>query len=1404
MNQNQQFFERISDFIKALLIISLISTVILFLLEHPIKYALYIFAVLISGIMLLTVFRTKINFDFNLKKLIKFSDYFLILSTVFVFVSNVFSVLEPTINFVLTLIVSFIVPGWVLLKILGINFEKEFNFGLMAIIFTVSAGLTSIIFLSMLPFKEDASTFLASVYLTISIIPLLKEKFLNFNKQKKSSIKTSIQRQFNGLELLFIGSLTIFFVFVISILYPQMSFFPTDITRHYSEATGLLLSTDIYGSNYPWHHFVLSSIHELSKPPMWLFQSGIAFMGIMLPLSFYIMSKMYLSEINQRAHIFATIFFFIFSGFGWIFLISQKFFIPESGSYFDMLVFSNNVSYWDIGAGQGSWLWFWFRPLTIGFSIFFVLIYLLKKHSFSRIQYLVITSILMVTLIQIHLPEFLIFVFLLLIVSIVKPKIKLRLKETAFCVIISLAFLILVTSYQSLFTSSYHPLSLERTIALIGISGIILLFIKFPLRPNLSIKINWKVVTLISLFIYFIFLMYWFYSSDEFSVGTVREILGVPLEFYPPLLGIVGIMAIPGIFITLKKYGNNPVIIFVILFISVIIIGRLLTFINAESLFITGYFERRLIPFVYVAASILAALLVTKFLEKINITWNLNYTKKIALACIFSLLVVGGISSTFLTIEYSLLKMQNNPLSENELKFYSLLEGIDPYSFFITITDTSRSYAQFYNLCSNCYHYREQIWTSTNPETTLNAFSSLNSSSVILLAERDLKNIKKYEDGYVSSHLLKVGPRIESQGGLFVEIPPLSSPSSKSDLVLVIPDDQKKYFYAYDILSLGQFNYTTALLSDVSTWKKSKTLIIPSENLIHEIIDYKEKFNVSFKKLVVLNLDGFNNFLPLNSSLKNSLLIDNDYASSNWIPYNLENEKSAPPQILDTIDINDYEENLLVISVEESSIKNWKISKQFDSQNNFSEFDVAKFDWLGRGDQQWYEIKFVSVNDGFFWYKFNDSHEGWTEITLPLRMNDGREIIYGNQIQKITKNNATWNEISRIDFGPSPTNSNYSAGTFFIDSFAFDEILKSDAIEDIWGNKIDLPFHLQINQFPKSFPHLNITAHYTPDIPFAINYLMTKKLDHQYSVETKSNVTNHNSFNLIYLNVYPIIQELDSGKINSTQLYSVLGNLLNFAGNDFPSIDPITRSKYAFVKGGIIAFNEGKFDGFLELQSTSSIFYLNSSLINGKIDNSEFEFDSISKIIPIDTDQVRIKSNEGKIKNGIGYYTKLILNSSYVNFDGHPTTLLLEKNNGNQIIISGNQIEINLNNSTILMREPKINSNGTTKFENFYSFGTPFNNLQILDKDITIVGNIEFTSKFSDKFIIATKSSVDGDIIQSNNKYEYDELKHLSNIFSLSFLPYLSILFGVFAGVSIIVFKNGIILKRIYRTYFFQ
>ncbi len=1214
----------ISDYLKLFLICGLVLIPVLFLLENSIKYLLYIIGILISLIFLLTIFKIDFKFNFNSTPLVNIIDYFLISCAILVFISNTLGVLESTFNFVLTLFIAYFLPGWSLLRVLGINSKDEFNFGHLSISFAVSVGLTSIIFLFMFPIMEDKAIYLSSVYLGISFLPVIKNRLLNFNNQKKIWLKPVFQKKYSFLELLLIGGLIIFFAVAISLMYPMMAFVPSDMVRHYSAATELLVTPDIYASSYPWYHFLLSTVQALSDPPMMIFHTGVAILSIMLLFSFYKMSKLYLSEIHKHSHIFATIFFFVFSGLGWLFFISQKMVLPETTSYFDILLSTNNVSFWDVGYGQGPWLWLWFRPVTLGFTIFFVLLYLMKKPELSRNQYIIVTSLLLVTLIQVHVPEFLMFVLLILIISFVKPRIKLRIKETAISILISLFVLSLVSAYQNLFTSSFQALGQERLLIITGLSVIILLFTKFPQRPKISMKLNWKIATSITLFAYLTLLMFWFYNVDNFSLSNVIEILGVPWELYPMLLGIVGIIAIPGVFYTLKKYRNNSVVIFVILFATVFVAGRILTFVNAESIVNAGYWERRLIPYVYFSSSILAAIFVTKILQYWNISWKISYVKKISFFCIVAFLVFGGIFSTYLTLEFQFLKTENNSLTINEQSFLEILQDIDPYSIFLTISERSRAIADFQSTGVSPDKFRTQLWTSYSPEVSLNTFSTFNSPTIIFLSEIDNKYIKNYRDGYIASHLVKSASSTVHDNLTVIEIPEISPPVPTSEMFLILPDLEGLPYFAYDILSLGSYDYSTALFSDVSTWKNARILVIPSEDIILPIIEYKEKFGLSFEKIIVLNLDGFRTF-PISLS-KNSLPITDDFTS------------------------------------------------------------------------------FRTESKGIGYRQIGDSM-----------------------------------------------------------------IIETPNIQ-IYGE--------------------NVTANYGPDLPFVIHSLMAKPLSKLYTENGDTGIIEFDTFDLIYMNVFPITEKLDAGYINSTKLYPMLGNLLDFSKNDLPKYEHVKRSKYALFKDGEISFMSSLLQGDSKLNSTSVIIYLNSSSIQGKIDGIKFQYDNVSRILPIDVELVSVKTDEVKIKGGTGFYTKLIVNPSKVDFVGESVIILLENYNGNQTVLNGRNIQLDFEKSIMLMRQPKISSIGTSTFESLTTYGNIQHNLQIINKDTSWVGKSVFQTKFSDEYIVAQKSSFQGDIIQTTPRYHQDELGNLMKIFNSSFLPY----FGLFTLVFVV--SNFFILKK--------
>jgi hypothetical protein len=87
-------------------------------------------------------------------------------------------------------------------------------------------------------------------------------------------------------------------------------------------------------------------------------------------------------------------------------------------------------------------------------------------------------------------------------------------------------------------------------------------------------------------------------------------------------------------------------------------------------------------------------------------------------------------------------------------------------------------------------------------------------------------------------------------------------PSPNSETVLVVPSDSwsnRNGLFAYDMLSLGGYNFTVMLDSD-NNILNGNVIILPfdkSTDISREILD---NLGTSRKKLVVLNLDGYGPF----------------------------------------------------------------------------------------------------------------------------------------------------------------------------------------------------------------------------------------------------------------------------------------------------------------------------------------------------------------------------------------------------------------------------------------------------------------------------------------------------------------------------------------------------------------
>src|SRR5256712_172993 len=1184
MINNKQMLARIPvTAFGAVIIVSTLS-IILFVINHQIKYVLFTFAVLLTWIFVLLSSRS----NYRLRTATSFLsanvvDYFLAGCSIIIFVYNILAYPKIDIMLPFYMIISFFLPGWVLLRLLGVADRQISTFSILPLSFCLSIGLTSIIFIVSLFSKEVTTTLLSATYAVVCLFPILKDS-LGKIKLKQSLTSASTEVSYNLVEFLVLLWIIVFFAFVISSLYPNLAFVPSsDIIAHLSLTETLTETPDIYTSEYVWFHSALAAVNTLSNTPAWVLQSAIACLSIFLIFSFYVMAKAYLSDIDRRAHLVATISFFVFSGFGWLYVVQQKFSPGISINYLDILSKSYNITYFDVAAGQG-WLWLWFRPLTMGFTIFFILLYLMKRNDLSSRNYIIIASFLLTTLSQVHLPEFLMFLILLFIVTLIRPAIKLRIRETAISALIALAASAILTLSYEQFNPHYQTVSFQYVPILAFLAFFVLYLLRHQKRASLRLKINSALVSSIVLFIFSILLIHWILNPDAFSRTNFR-ILAVPWELYPVLLGVVGATAIFGSIVVVKKYRDHPVLIFVAFLVFAIVFGRILTYVNANFTD-TGYMERRIIPYAYFSCAILSSLIILKLIQWREEYKSSNRLKNVLTVSLLSLLVLGGIFSTFLSIDYQLETFQKRSLSENQSTLVDHLTGTDPYSIFLTVTDSSRNIAQFKNFGYVVDYYRYRLWPSMSPALPLNVFSSMNSSTVILLQQADFNKItSQYGNGYIASHILKVAPvTYRGPAEEILEVPRVSPPSSNSDMVLVLPENQNRIYYAYDILSLGGYNYTTALESDVSFISKAKIVVAPNDDTALKMIHYKKDYNFQFKKLLVLNLDGNGTLLDALAGVSNQERIKGGYPSTVW---------------------------------------------SFVGNNTriYSEFPN----------------------------NINQKGDGATTLDL---------------------------------------------GEPFIASATYE------------------------------------------------------------------------GYGIFYLNAKPIIQELDARNADIQQLLPSLSMLLESADAKFPAYK-MTRNSQSLVLGGVTVFQNATFTGDIVLNSSSAIVNVDSPSLMIKIDGKSSDFKYVSEIIPIDTDKTIIKSHGGIINGGEGFYSHALLNQSSIVVAGHPSVLLLVFNNGSSNTITGNNIQINLGESDVLIRQPRVESNGMTIFEGFYGYGDTGKRVRVLGDYLTIDGKVSYDIRYSDYFTVVHNSSFEGKISTPSQIYSFDELGSLENIFTTQSMPYI-------------------------------
>jgi hypothetical protein len=1060
--------------LSVLIIVLFVSLLTLWLVNSPLKFILYFFEVTLILLLFYSLSgkTRKIKMKNKGNALIKLDYAFLLVSAVLL----VFTALkiDSILTLVCSIIVSFFLPGHVLLRLLNFHFLESWIKRLV-LSFALSIGLTSMIFTVTLPFIMNRAILLSAVYFGVSLCPLLRDRIYKSGKDSPVRLESHV-KEYDLADVLLLLWITLFFVFVILSLYPKMSLVPgLDIVNHFSSSKLLVLAPEAYSSIYPWFHTTWANVYELSTPAIEVFQTGLAFLSIMVIFSFYVMAKAYLKDVDRRAPVLATVFFSVFAGLGWLYFLPERIITTTPSTYYGFLGDAFNKSYFDVGYAQG-WIWFWFRPLTLGLTLLFILLYLMQEQRLSKGTFMLTFTLILLSLNFVHFSESVVFVLFLLVLCLLKPMKQLRLWEAASASFLAmLGSLFLLFAYQHIVGASEIGPPTSHVILLTAASVLSIVFAVLKKRPTVRswyiIKFKWLAIGVGLIYIWL--LIIWLFTAETFEVAYVATAYSVPWQFYPMLFGLSGLFAIFASLIIAKSYSKHTIIVFILLLLFGVLFGRALTYYNLNVSYVS-YWERRIVPIAYAASAVLAPIALIELFKRLKkYKIYISYT-------LLSFLVILAISSTFLSLELQTYNDSQQALSDGNLKLVNLLNKLSPDSVLLTATDYSASLALFAPSSWAIDLYRYQLWSAKYPELPLNVLYSMDNPVTTFLREADIQEINKnYASSYLFNHLVFYSsPSNSANSTEIIPLPNMVAPSSNSQTVLVLPDYQDTaIWYAYDILSQARLNYTTALIEDVNTISKAKILIAATESVAQQLISYKEIFPLNFENLIILNPDGYTD-LYLKSSPKMSLSLDSTsqeiatlnaggsivenltttgapsfemsstYTSGHfyslleddlegWTSSGIGVGNISSPQLTLNSSVRVSGDSSTQIDVESGTFGYWQVSKNYTSTINANNFDFISFYWYGRNDGKNYVLQYHSDPVSNYWYYFKDSWIGWKKVLIPMRIPDGSYNLNDVSFTKFTNGEPTWNNICKIEIRNEGSNLNL-AGKFLIDKFGFE------------------------------------------------------------------------------------------------------------------------------------------------------------------------------------------------------------------------------------------------------------------------------------------------------------------------------------------------------------------------------
>jgi len=662
-----------NNLILVTIIAELFSSFTLWLIESPIKYAFFVFETILIIVIYVILSNYDLKFNTNRFLMTKFPtgillDISLIYFSVVIILLNAFQI-ETSVQLPIVFASSTFIVGYVLLNICKLT--KYFT-NLETIILSVFIGFifTSTSTLALLWFDES----LRSILIPILFIFLgIASIFRHFRKHEVKTFQIkSLSKQ---IDILAIGISIIFYVLFFFFVYPEFSILPgTDISRHFADSILLSRTPDLY-TEFPtmlFHSFGTSLNALSSGPSIDYFLTIQIVLNLFLPLTVYVFSKRFLEKVDKRIPAISVIFYSVFSNFSFIYYMQLKF---QDTSDSLPLILGNLVTQKAyFGNAYLSQNFAWFVPQSLGFMIFIFLLLLLGIREIPRSRLIPLMSVLIFSLFLIHLPQALIFIIFLSCFSFISTSKSLRLNDGLISSMIAVTGAIMAFTYIGYVWSIGLRLP-DSSLQIIFYASALLSLTVFSFfwRKNILHKLHFlkeikltgksfRFLSIILVSFYLFSFLIWFFNDFEslsyFKLGVV------PWFIYPMILGILGLLSLLAIRYLGEILPNGFVFLILALIPFMVILGQVISIVNV-NIQETGFWEKRLLMYIFFSAALLASISIVKFVDRIRI--KRKFLSNSAIAILVSVIVLSGFSSMALQSEYWYLKTSTSTIDEDEL-----------------------------------------------------------------------------------------------------------------------------------------------------------------------------------------------------------------------------------------------------------------------------------------------------------------------------------------------------------------------------------------------------------------------------------------------------------------------------------------------------------------------------------------------------------------------------------------------------------------------------------------------------------------------------------------------------------------------------------------------------------------